>query len=313
MSWDWPSAITVNALRSSSAPGLAASYREDMDSQNPLGSYLRARREQVRPEQVGITAGGRRRTPGLRREEVATLAGISSDYYLRIEQGRDRSPSAQVLESLARVLQLDPASTAYLLGLIAPRPSKPARTTASEGVPPGTLLLLDSLALPAFVEDRYLQVLAANRLAGALSPNMRAGVNRLLAAFLDPAEQRLHENWAEATASAVGQLRASMGRETDDLRMVALVGELSLKSNRFRELWARQEVAVAKGGPVVLNHGKVGKLQLYREKLQIAGTDGQVLVIYHPAPGTGSAEAMALLGSLAATPASIEGRDTRPA
>ncbi|HEY4456632.1 MAG TPA: helix-turn-helix transcriptional regulator [Pseudonocardiaceae bacterium] len=255
-----------------------------MDSQNPLGSYLRARREQVRPEQVGIKAGSRRRTPGLRREEVATLAGISSDYYLRIEQGRDRSPSAQVLEAIARVFQLDPAETAYLLGLIAPRPST-ARNTV-EHVPPGTLLLLDSLALPAFVEDRYLQVLAANRLAAALSPNMRAGVNRLLAAFLDPAEQRLHENWAEATASAVGQLRASMGRETDDPRMAALVGELSMKSDHFRQLWARQDVVAASGGPVVLHHPELGDLRLYREKLHIAGTDGQVLVIYHPAPGT---------------------------
>jgi transcriptional regulator with XRE-family HTH domain len=275
--------------------------RQEMDNRNALGSFLRARREQIRPEQVGLSPGSRRRTPGLRREEVATLAGISSDYYLRIEQGRDRSPSVQVLESLARVLQLDSAETTYLLGLIGPRPRRPARTT-SERVPRGTLFLLDSLTLPAFVEDRYLQVLAANRLAVALSPNMCPGVNRLLAAFLDPAEQQLHENWEQATASAVGQLRASMGRQIDDPRMIALVGELSMKSNRFRDLWARQDVVTPSGGPAILNHPDVGRMQLYREKLPIAGTDGQILVIYHPEPETASAESIALLGSLAATP-----------
>jgi transcriptional regulator with XRE-family HTH domain len=281
-------------------------YREGVADQGPLGSFLRARREQVSPEQVGLPGGGRRRTPGLRREELATLAGISSDYYLRIEQGRDRSPSVPVLEAVARVLLLDPVETAYLLSLTSPHTRKPARR-ASRQVPEGTLVLLGSLPVPAFVEDRYLEVLASNQLAVALSPNMRVGVNRLLAAFLDPAERQLHENWDQATASAVGQLRATMGARADDPQLTALVGELSVKSERFRRLWARQDVAAPVGGPAVLHHPEVGEMALYREKLQISGTDGQVLVIYHPEPGTPSAERMALLGSLAATPAS---RDT---
>lgn len=280
-------------------------YREQVADQGLLGSFLRARREQVRPEQVGLPGGGRRRTPGLRREEVATLAGISSDYYLRIEQGRDRAPSAQVLQAIARVLLLDPAETSYLLSLTSPHVRRPARH-ASRKVPGGTLTLLGSLPVPAFVEDRYLEVLAANRLAAALSPNMRAGVNRLLAAFLDPAERELHENWEQATASAVGQLRASMGARADDPQMTALVGELSVKSERFRRLWARQDVVAPAGGPATLHHPEVGEMTLYREKLQVSGTDGQVLVIYHPEPGTPSAERMSLLGSLAATPADEE-------
>lgn len=280
----------------------SVAYRGDMDDQNALGAFLRARREQVRPEQVGLTGGGRRRTPGLRREEVATLAGISSDYYLRIEQGRDKTPSPQILESLARVLLLDATETDYLFGLVRPRPRRPARN-ALQKVPKGTLLLLESLTLPAFVEDRYLHVLAANPLAVVLSPNMRPGVNRLLAAFLDPGEQELHGNWEQAVASAVGQLRASMGREAEDPRMVALIGELSMKSEHFRQLWAQQSVIAPAGGAATLRHPEVGEMQLYREKYEIAGTDGQILVIYHPEPGTPSAESMALLGSLAATTA----------
>lgn len=275
-------------------------YRGEMDGHNALGAFLRARRGQLQPEQVGLAGGGRRRTPGLRREEVATLAGISSDYYLRLEQGRGRSPSIQVLEALARVLLLDPAETTYLLSLVAPRARRPSRPKA-ERVPKGVLLLLESLSLPAFVLNRYRDVLAANRLAVALSPNMRPGVNRLRAAFLDPAERELNENWEQATASAVGQLRSTMGAEADDPRVVALIGELSMKSEHFRRLWAQQSVVASSGGPATLHHPEVGEMQLYREKLEIAGAEGQVLVIYHAEPSSRSAESLALLGSLAAT------------
>jgi transcriptional regulator with XRE-family HTH domain len=171
--------------------------------------------ELTRPEDVGLQGAGHRRTPGLRREEVAMLAGISTDYYLRLEQGRDRTPSVQVVEAITRVLGLDPDEAAYLHALARPRLRQPSRPRA-EKVPPGTLRLLASLPLPAFVQDRYLNVLAANPLAQALSPNMRPGVNRLLAAFLDPAEKELHLDWEQATAAAVGQLRASVGAETDN-------------------------------------------------------------------------------------------------
>lgn len=273
-----------------------------MSTSNALGEFLRARREQLRPEDAGLEVAGHRRTPGLRREEVALLAGISTDYYLRLEQGRDRTPSVQVVEAIGRVLQLDSDEAAYLHTLARPRPRRgPGRP--AEKVPPGTLRLLASLPMPAFVQDRYLNVLAANPMAQALSPSMRPGVNRLLAAFLDPAEKDLHEDWEQSTAAAVGQLRASMGSETDDPRMAALVGELSMKSDRFRRLWARQDVVRRAGGPARMHHPEVGDLELHREKLIVAGADGQVLVVYHADPGTPSAQALDLLGTIAASSA----------
>jgi transcriptional regulator with XRE-family HTH domain len=271
-----------------------------MSTSNALGEFLRARREQLHPQDVGLAGAGHRRTPGLRREEVAMLAGISTDYYLRLEQGRDRTPSVQVVEAISRVLRLDPDEAAFLHTLARPRPERAPRPRA-EKVPPGTLRLLASLPMPAFVQDRYLNVLAANSMAQVLSPNMRPGVNRLLAAFLDPAEKDLHEDWEQSTAAAVGQLRAAMGTETDDPRMAALVGELSMKSDRFRRLWARQDVVRGAGGPARMHHPEVGDLELHREKLIVAGTDGQVLVIYHATPDTASAQALALLGTIAAS------------
>ncbi len=270
-----------------------------MSTPNALGEFLRARREQISAEDAGLRDTGRRRTPGLRREEVAMLAGISTDYYLRLEQGRDRTPSVHVVAAISRVMQLSPDEAAYLHALARPRPKRASRPRA-EKVPPGTLRLLPLLPLPAFVQDRYLNVMAANSMAQVLSPNMRPGVNRLLAAFLDPAEKDLHGDWEQATAAAVGQLRAAMGTETDDPRMTALVGELSVKSDRFRRLWARQDIVRRAGGPARLHHPEVGDLELHREKLIVAGTDGQVLVIYHADPGTASAQALALLGTIAA-------------
>src|SRR5690349_8649160 len=139
---------------------------------NALGDYLRARRALVDPADAGLRVTGVRRTPGLRREEVALLAGISSDYYLRLEQGRDRNPSVQVLESLARVLQLDEPSTDHLIALGTPQP-RHRRRPRKDVVPDGVAQLVRALELPAFVEGRYFDVLAANELATALDPNIR--------------------------------------------------------------------------------------------------------------------------------------------
>jgi transcriptional regulator with XRE-family HTH domain len=166
---------------------------------NALGEYLRARRELVDPADAGLRVMGVRRTPGLRREEVATLAGISADYYyLRLEQGRDRNPSPQVLEALARVFGLDATATQYLLSLSAARPTARKRPRR-EIVPAGIRQLLGALELPAFVESRLFDVLAANRLATALSPSIRPGANRLRSVFLDPAERDLIPDWERAT------------------------------------------------------------------------------------------------------------------
>ena len=282
-----------------------------VNENNMLGDYLRARRELIEPGSVGLPAGGVRRVAGLRREEVAMLAGISSDYYLRLEQGRDRNPSIQVLEALARVLRLDQAATDYLLGLAMPRPRHRRRRPRRETVPAGIRQLLGVLGLPAFVEGRYLDVLAANSLARALSPNLQAGQNRLRAVFLDPAEKALYPDWDHATARLVAGFRESVGSDADDPRFVELVGELSLSSERFRRLWARHDVQAREGMATRIQHPQVGDLTLSREKLTIGGAEGQLLVIYHAEPGTSSAEKLALLASLA-SPAVPDARDAIP-
>jgi transcriptional regulator with XRE-family HTH domain len=274
-----------------------------MSQDNLLGDHLRARRELVTPESVGLPGSGVRRVAGLRREEVALLAGISADYYLRLEQGRDRNPSLQVLESLARVLLLDEAATAYLLGLATERPRPSRRRPRREVVPAGIQQLLGVIDLPAFVEGRYFDVLAANDLARALSPNLQVGQNRLRAMFLDPAEQALYPDWEHATTRMVAGFRESVGNDTDDPGFVQLVGELSLASDRFRRLWARHDVATLEGAPTRLHHPQVGELLLRREKLAVGGTPGQLLVVYHAQAGTESAEKLGLLGSLLASPA----------
>ena len=272
------------------------------DEPNQLGDFLRARRELVTPEQAGIPVLGVRRVAGLRREEVAMLSGISAEYYLRLEQGRDRNPSIQVLESIARVLLLDDETSAYLLTLGAAKPKLTRRRPRREVVPAGILKLLDTLPLPAFVEGRYLDVLAANALATAISPRMAAGANRLRDVFLDPGERDLFPNWEGATAGLVAGFRQSVGTDTDDPRFIELVGELSLVSPRFRQLWARHEVGPRQGARLAFNHPLVGELRLNREKLEIGGTVGMMLVIYHPDAGSDDADKLALLGSAMLTP-----------
>jgi transcriptional regulator with XRE-family HTH domain len=270
------------------------------DEPNLLGDYLRARRELVSPDDAGIPVVGVRRTPGLRREEVAMLAGISADYYLRLEQGRDRNPSTQVLESIARVLRLDDHTTAYLLGLAAPKPRRSRPRPRRETVPAGIVKLVATLELPAFVEGRYFDVLASNPAAVALSPRLAVGGNRLRDVFLDPAEQALFGSWEQAAAGLIGGFRQSVGTDTDDPRFVELVGELSIASPLFRQLWARHDVGVRRGALMQLRHPLVGDLLLNREKLEITATDGMMLVIYHPDAGSDAAEKLALLGSMAA-------------
>lgn len=268
-----------------------------------LGAYLRARRELVTPEQAGIPGGPNRRVAGLRREEVALLAGISSDYYLRLEQGRDRNPSRQVLEALARVLRLDDVERAYLVDVAATPPRTRARRRPAERVPARLRHLLAAVAVPAFVEGRTFDVLASNPLALALSPRLRPGENRLRSLLLDPEERAFHADWEGAVAGFVAAFRQSVGDDVDDPRAVELVGELSLASARFRQLWARQDVRRLSGGTTVVRHPVVGELTLHRDKLPV---DGLVLVVYYADDGSPSAERLALLGALA-TPASSVG------
>jgi transcriptional regulator with XRE-family HTH domain len=271
-----------------------------------LGEYLRVRRERLRPEDVGLPGGSRRRVPGLRREEVALLAGISVEYYLRLEQGRDQHPSDQVVSSLARALQLDADAESYLKKLAEPARQARRRAPKAEKVGAGVLSLIDSWpTTPALVQGRYLTTLAANPLAVALSPYFAPGVNSLRAAFLEPEMRELYRDWEGMTAKAVAYLRSVIAGSLDDPRLLELIGELSVHSERFRMLWARQDVRLKTSGLTQLNHPQVGALDLQYEKLALPGTGGQMLITYHAASGTPSHEKLELLAHLAAEQPSV--------
>jgi transcriptional regulator with XRE-family HTH domain len=263
-----------------------------------LGAYLRARRELEQPDRLGLGEVGHRRVQGLRREEVAMLAGISVDYYVRLEQGRDQHPSEQVLESIGRALRLDEDAQAYLLALGHP-PVRRRRPRRAERVSPSVLQLIEGWpTTAAYVQGRYLDNLAANRLAVALSPFHAAGVNALRATFLDPAARDFYCDWDAVSADVVPYLRSVAGTDLDDSRLTRLVGELSMHSERFRTLWARHDVLQKTSGTTQLSHPQVGRLELHYEKFVLPGTNGQMLVTYHATPGSDSAERLSLLASL---------------
>lgn len=270
------------------------------DSANVLGAFLRARRELVTPQQAHIPDGGVRRVPGLRREEVAMLAGISADYYLRLERGRDRNPSTQVLESIARVLQLDDDHFAHLLSLVSATRRQPRRRSRKQPPPPGALKLLSSLAQPAFIENRYFDVLASNSLAREIDPRLTVGGNQLRDMFLDPAAHVLYPEWVNVTECLVANLRQAVGNDVDDPRFIELAGELSLASPRFRQLWARHEVRGQTGAVLQFDHPVVGALALNRERMSIDGAESLMLVVFHPDAGSPDADKLALLASAAA-------------
>jgi transcriptional regulator with XRE-family HTH domain len=253
----------------------------------------------VRPDAAGVPGQGSRRVPGLRREEVAFLAGVSSDYYVRLEQGRDRHPSDQVLLAIARALQLDEDATGYLLQLAKPPSPRSKRTRRPEKVSDGIRTLISSWPLTAaYVHGRYGDILAANTLATALCPFFTPGRNAVLDAFTEPEMHELHRDWDAMTARVVPYLRSIAGPDIDDPRLVELVGELSLRSERFRTLWARQDVKHKTTGTSLFNHAQVGPLELNYEKLLIPGSDMQALVTYHAQPGSDSEERLRLLASI---------------
>jgi len=264
-----------------------------------LGEYLRARRQQVRPEDVGLVPGARRRVQGLRREELALLAGISVEYYLRLEVGRDKNPSAQVVEALARALRLDYKSTRYLHQLANPVISRWDRSIL-DAVVEGLDDLIDQLPFPAIVASRYQDVLAANPMAQALSPGFALGQNFLRWRLLDPAARELYVDWEEATDAAVSGLRELAGTLPGDPRMHTLIAELSSASPLFRQLWARANVGY-RLGTMHLRHPLVGDLYLCRNQLNVPHLPqavGQHLLVYRAEPGSDSARALEELRSL---------------
>ena len=263
---------------------------------NALGDYLRARREQVQPEDVGLVAGARRRVAGLRREELALLAGISSDYYLRLEQGRDKNPSPQVLDALARALRLDIKATEYLHQLASPTGGR-HDASGAEVAADGTEKLIEQFAMPAIVVSRCLDVLAANALARALSPGFAPGQNFLRWRLFEPAARDFFVDWDEATDVAVSGLREAAGSDPEDPRLRTLIDELSAASLRFRELWARADVGY-RVGVIHMRHPVVGDLYLRRNRFNIPHSGGQHMLTYRADPGSDSAKALDTLRSL---------------
>jgi transcriptional regulator with XRE-family HTH domain len=254
---------------------------------------------------VGLGGVDRRRAPGLRREELAMLAGISAGYYMRLEQGRDHRPSEQVLEGLARALRLDDAATAHLFSLGRPNlPTAQPRLTGDETVPSDLQDLLDVwTTTPAFIHGRRLDVLASNALARALTPLSEPGTNLLRSWFLDPEDRKRYDDVEFVLTQAVAYFRASVASNPDDPDVQNLVDELSLKSEQFRHIWARHDVQPGMSGEGPLyHHPALGALRLRYRTFALSGTEGHTLYVVSAAPGSRDARALARLSTMVADP-----------
>lgn len=273
-----------------------------------LGTFLRARRARVTPAEVGLPAGvGPRRTPGLRREELASLAGISVDYYVRLERGKETRPSPSVVDALARALLLDDEEHEHLRELAARAGRHVPQRTAppSRKVGPGVHLLLESLRPhPAHVISRTHDVLAANpgglRLLAGIEdwPVKQRNVARYV--FLHPAAREVFHDWDNQIRGCVARLRALAGTDPDAPDLARLVGELLLKSPDFARLWERYDVRGHSEGRKTFHHPDVGDLTLGYQGLHLDGSPGHRMVAYFAEPGTPDHDAMILLDMTAA-------------
>ncbi|WP_203980524.1 helix-turn-helix domain-containing protein [Planotetraspora silvatica] len=262
-----------------------------------LSDFLRSRRARLSPQDVGLAGYGRRRVPGLRREEVAQLAGVSTDYYIRLEQGRGRQVSDAVLDAVSRALRLDPTEHAYLHDLARPhratgRGRQPIRRSVRH--------LLESMRdTPAIVVDHRMVIVTANALGVAvfgLTDDLRSR-DRARQFFLDPKSRAFFPDWAADAESVAAELRLQAARRPDDQRLTALIGELCIKSAEFRTLWADHKVREKTQGRKRINHPTVGELVFTFERLALADDDEQTLIVYTVEPGSPTAERLAVLAS----------------
>ncbi|MGW0683428.1 helix-turn-helix domain-containing protein [Streptomyces sp. NPDC002754] len=271
---------------------------------NELGEFLKARRAELTPRTVGLPEPQRpRRVPGLRREEVAQLAAISTDYYTRLEQGRLQA-SASVLKALAQVMQLDEAQSNYLFGLAgkeSPRPRRVARQKVQSQL---QRLLDDLTTTPAIVLGRRMDVIAWNQLAAALItdysqiPEKQRNYIRIL--FTDPAMRTLYADWENAARTAVAQFRMEAAKNPADPRLTALVGELSVQDSDFRQWWAAHNVATFAIGSKTLNHPVVGEMTLDWDTLTASTDPDQQLVVWTAEAGSPTHDRLRILASWAA-------------
>jgi transcriptional regulator with XRE-family HTH domain len=264
-----------------------------------LAGFLRARRSRIDPAAVGVIVDGRRRVTGLRREEVAHLSGVSVDYYVRLEQGRATQPSAQILDALARVLDLDDVEHEHLYRLAQQR-SRRAKPPGDRLRPELVQVLEMFTAAPALIMNHRLDVLAGNRLAGALYGRPIPGLNTARHIFLDEQDRGLYADWDQCTLDVVGHLRLAAGRFPADPRLTSLIGELAVGSERFRRLWARADVRARSHGRKAYRHPLVGLLELHQENFVLPDAPGMELVVLSP-PNATAHDGLALLATLAAS------------
>jgi transcriptional regulator with XRE-family HTH domain len=271
-----------------------------MDSDKLLGEFLRARRAVTTPRQVGLLDSGSRRTPGLRREEVAMLAGVSNDYYIRLEQGRERHPSDQVINALVRALDLGPDAAAHLRVLARPQVSNHKPVSRIDQVHPNVMRLIETWdRVPAYVVNHRLDVLVKNAVAEALYEGLEHNDNLLRLALLNPAAHEFYLDWELDTRSKVAHLRAAAGTNRDDALLLELVEELSQGSEEFRRMWDRHDVQGRTRAPVRFHHPEVGDVITDMEVLSIDSTPGQKIILFQVEPGSPSEAALALLADLA--------------
>ncbi|MFC8077632.1 helix-turn-helix transcriptional regulator [Streptomyces sp. NPDC057307] len=286
-----------------STPGTPDTTGTPNTRSSELADFLRSRRARITPDQAGLPADGRtRRVPGLRRDETARLAGVSTEYYTRLEQGRATNPSPEVIDALARALRLDTDEREHLTDLVA-RPA-PARHTpaAPQRVRPGLHLMLQTLDhVPAFVLGRRTDVLASNRLARAVVTDFDAmpATRRNIARYylLDPAARERVGDWEQMASETVAMLRLEAGRFPNDRQLADLVGELTLRCPEFTGWWNDHRVLRRTHGAKHYRHPLVGDLHFSYEALQPPGDPDQTLCVYNVEPGSPTAEALRLLDS----------------
>ncbi len=273
-----------------------------MSNGTPLGDFLRARREALKPQDVGLPEYGRRRVPGLRREEVALLAGVSSDYYIRLEQGRENSPSPQVLEAVAQALKLDAESTDHLNRLCL-APSQRPHDGGEADISPQLLQLMDGWEhQPAFVLGPALDILAGNSLATALHSGFEAFDNLARNVFVDPAGREFYQEWDRAAHSCVAELRAAYGHAPESARIAEVVEELTADSEEFAGLWQLHDVKSKSQEGKHLRHPDVGDLHIGFAAFTVNGAPHQQLVVYQAEPASPTAAAFETLRSLTTEP-----------
>jgi transcriptional regulator with XRE-family HTH domain len=294
-----PAAVSVSGSGSGSGPG----HEPYLDPRTELSEFLRTRRARLKPPDVGLPEHGRRRrVPGLRREELAQLAGVSVAYYTRLEQGNSRSVSVEVLDAISEALNLSDAEHAHLLHLAKPKQQKRRPAPQRQQVRPALLELLTAIEdLPAYVWGRRTDVLAWNRTASALFGDWAARTpqdrNWARITFLDPAARRLFLDWEAKASDVVGHLRLDAGQHADDPLLAELIGELSMRSEDFRALWAAHDVKRKSHGSMRLMHPLAGALTLHYETFTLPGDQEQSLATYHAQPGSASEQALRLLAS----------------